>query len=94
MPKYAKFSVKDMHSKLNNLPDVAIHMPDFKEDKLPEKEYWIRVICSLYPEEIFNLIQTAQSNRGISHASKKDEMIEITPGIKEEINKLVSMPKK
>ena len=94
MPKYAEFSVKEMYSKLKDLPNVSIHMPDLKEGELPEKEYWIRVICSLYIEEIFNLIQTAQSNRGISHASKKDEMIEITPGIEEEINKLVSMPSK
>ena len=67
-------------------------MPDLKEGELHHKEYWIREIFSLHPEEIFNMIQTTQSNRGISHASKKDEMIEITSEIEEEINKLVLMP--
>ena len=83
-----------MYSKLKDIPDIASHMPDFKEREYTEKKYWNQALCILYSAEMYDLISESLKKRGINDMSNKNEMIELTPKIADEINNLVIMPSK
>ena len=83
-----------MYSKLKDIPDIASHMPDFKEGEYPDNTYWNQVLCTLYSAEMYDLISESLKKRGINEMSNKNEMIELTPKIADEINNLVIMPSK
>ena len=83
-----------MYLRLKDVPDVTEYIPDLQENELPEEKYWHQVISTLYPKEMFQLIEEAHINRGIINASAKDEMVELTPEIEKEISNIVSMPSK
>ena len=83
-----------MYAKLKGIPDIASHMPDFKEGEYPERKYWNQVLCILYLSQMYDLIVEAQSKRRVDEFSKKNDMIELTPKIADEITNLVTMPSK
>ena len=67
-----------MYSKLKDIPDIAYHIPDFKEGEYPEKTYWNQILCTLYSAEMYDLISESIKKRGINDMSNKNEMIELT----------------
>ena len=93
IPNYPEYSVKSMYSKFKDILDIASHMSDFKEE-YPEKTHWNKVRCTLYSTKMYDLILESLKKRGINDMSNKNEMIELSPKIADEINNLVIMPSK
>ena len=69
-------------------------MPDYPNNALPDKEYLHKVISTLFPAQVYDLVQEAFKKRSIAKLTPVDEMIEITPSIVNKIENLMLMPSK
>ena len=61
-------------------------MTDYNEDILPEKQFFCPLISTLFPKEVIELVKEARKKRSLSQPENDDELIMLTPHIKEEID--------
>ena len=73
---------------------ISKFMPDYPKGQLPEKEFFYRVVCSIYPQQMFNMIYAAQRKRAVTAEDNRYNKIELTPEIADEIDKIVLLPSK
>jgi hypothetical protein len=84
VPKYKELSVSKIWTKVRESEDLAEYFPDYELDQIPERNYLIGVISTLYPTATRQLIDDARSKRSIKE-SDKDDMIKITKRMEEEL---------
>ena len=79
---------------MKNNPYISKFMPDYPKDQLPEREYFYRVVWSIYPYEIYNMINAAQKKRAVTVEDNRCNKIELTPEIAKKIDEIVLLPSK
>ena len=92
MPDYNEFSVKVMYEALKNDETVTLYMPDYPDGQLPDKEFFHKLIWSLYPHEMYSLIEKSQKLRATDNQEFGDNLIEVDPEIAKEIEQLIQLP--
>ena len=83
-----------MYSKLKEILDIVSHISDFKEGEYPKRTYLSQILCTIYSAKMNYLISESQKKRWIDGMSNKNDMIELTLKIADEINNLAIMPMK
>ena len=68
------------------------YMPDIKENELPERRFFIRILSTIYPDEIKAMIEDARKHRAIAQTQTNQEKIELTKEIMEEILEIQNQP--
>ena len=94
VPDYHEFTVKIMYKELIEDETVSKFMPDYKEDQLSDKNFFHKLVFSIYPHQMYNLIYEAQKKRAINNADQNEDLIEIAPEIVKEIKEVVMLPSK
>ena len=69
-------------------------MPDYSQKMQPDKDYLHIILSTLYPEQTYDMIDSAFKKRSVDNQTPKDHMIEMTPQILKMINQLVNVPSK
>ena len=62
------------------------YMPDSYNEKTPERRFLLGILGTLYPDKLKNLVEEANTNRCARQAETDDDLIEITPELKLEID--------
>ena len=94
VPDYPELSVKNMYSTLKNDETVSQFIPDYGDKLLPDKEFFHKLIWTLYPAEMYDIISQAHKNRGVEQADNDGELVEICEAIAKEIEDVVLLPSK
>ena len=94
VPDYHEFTVKILYKELIEDETVSKFMPDYKEGQLPDKNFFHKLVCSIYPHQMYNFIYEAQKKRAINNADQNEDLIEIAPEIVKEIKEVVMLPSK
>ena len=63
-------------------------MSDSYLEKTPERNFFFAILSTLYPDKLHSLINDAISHRSAIQAEADDDLIEVTPEIKEAIDKI------
>ena len=69
--------------------DLLLYFPDIEDHQIPERRFLMGILWTKRKEEMRNLIKTARSNRSISNIPDENDLIQMTPGTKDEIMKLL-----
>ena len=51
-------------------------MSDNPKCQLPEKTYFHSVVCSIYPEQMFQIVYQSQQKQDVSAKETKDDKVE------------------
>ena len=54
-------------------------MLDYTPKVLPDKDYLHIVLSTLYPEQVYDMADSAFEKRSVDNQAPKDHMIEMTP---------------
>ena len=92
VPKYPEFSVKKMFAELKTNETISAYLPDYIEGILPDQEFFHQLIWSLYPAEMYEMIDQSQKKRAINSDDKINDMIELDPEIAKEIMSVIKLP--
>ena len=77
----SRISVSKMSSELKDDKAISQYLPDFYEGQLPVQNFIHKIVCSLYPAEMHDLIEQAHKHRAVDANDRQQEMIEIGEGI-------------
>jgi len=69
-------------------------MPDYKDDELPEKDFFFGLLTWFYYQELTEVIKEAYANRRQHYKKDEDEAIEMTVQAKNQIDNIVSYQSK
>ena len=69
-------------------------MPDYTEKQIPEREFFIGVLATIYPKETEKMVDAAFKARQLQYRKNEDNMIEVTKDIKEIIDSVLSYKSK
>lgn len=75
------------------MQDLYEYFPDYSEHDIPERDYLWTIISSIMPQETKSLIQEARAARGVQK-KEEQELVRITPQLKEEIFNIVAQKSK
>ena len=92
VPEYPELSVKNMYMPMKEDVVVSQYVPDYKNNMLPDKEFFHKLICTLYPEQMYDIIMFAYKHRGVEGSENDEEMIELDAEIAREIENVVLLP--
>ena len=81
-----------MYSALKNNETVKLFMPVYPNGQLLDKEFFIKLIWSIFSDKMFNLIMKAYKNREISTNDAKVNTIEVDTEIAKEIEFVIQQP--
>ena len=83
-----------MYPKMKNDEYISKFLPDYPKGQLPEKTFFHCIICSIYPEQMFQIVYEAQKKRAVLNRESRDDKVEITDEIAKEIDAIISLPSK
>ena len=73
---------------------IQKYIPDYNEGELPERNFFIEVLSTVYPNECENLIKAAFKARKSYYNNVTIEMIELTEEVKKELESIISYKSK
>ena len=78
VPDYEwSFYIKNV-SKDENDEYISKFLPDYPQGQLPEKIVFHCIICSIYPEQMFQIVYETQMKGAILNKKNRDDKVEIT----------------
>ena len=81
-----------MYNALNNNELVILYIPYSLDGQLPEKEFFIKLIWSLFTEHMFDLINKAHKSRAANNIEVEDYLIEVDLKIAKKIEFVIQQP--
>ena len=94
MHEYPEFSVRKMFVELKTDEAISSYLPDYLEGILPDQEFFHQLVWSLYPSQMYDLIDQSQKKRAIDVDDKQNEVVELDPEIAKEIMNVTQLPGK
>lgn len=90
VPQYDEISVKNLWAEVSQDPELMKYFPDTKcSSKLPERDYFFGVLCTLQPEYINSIIDHANKERNsISADEARQDIIVMTEAWYEKLTQL------
>ena len=71
-----------------------MYIPDYPKGQLPKMEIYRSIVLSLYPEQVYDLVNTAQEKRAVTEYENRADKIELTEEIAKEINDVIALQSK
>ena len=62
-----------------------MYIPEYSREQIPEKDFFYNVLSTIYPKEVGMLIDAVYKARQPHYRMQEDEMIKMTPDIKDAI---------
>ena len=78
-PKFKELSTSKVWASIENSLDVICYFPDFKDDKLSDRQFMWNVLNTMKLFMTEELIEKALKNRSIENEDNTDVIIEISP---------------
>ena len=94
MPDYDEFTVKNMYEKLKDDKYIAMYIPEYPKGQLPEKEFLLNIVLSIYPQQMYELVKNSQKKREVTENEDRFNKIELTAEIAKEIEDVIELPSK
>ena len=94
VPDYYELSSAYLYQHLKDHEVVASYLPDYLPGQVPEKEFFHKILCTLFSAEMFEIITNAQRLRSVKSNKESADLIELTKEMETEIRKLIIMPSK
>ena len=83
-----------MYLALKKDPAIKAFLPDYPKGQYKDQEFFHKLVWSLYPVQIFNIISNAMKSRSVNAKQKDDYKIEMTNEMEKEIIEYVTLPSK
>ena len=83
-----------MYLALKEDPAIKAFLPDYPKGQYSDLEFFHKLVWSLYPAHIVDIISNAMKSRSINSKQKDDDKIEMTNEMVKEIIECVSLPSK
>ena len=62
IPAYAELSVKNLYSKLKDHVHLKMHLPDYNDNVLPDKQFFYSLISTNFLRRLLNLLKKQERN--------------------------------
>ena len=73
---------------VKDIDEINIYFPDFISAELPDRDYLIAIISTINPEATKKIVEEAIMKRSTCLAHNLDNLVEITPELKEELRNI------
>ena len=94
IPFYQELAIKDVYPKLKDNAYLKLYLPDYPESVMPERSFFYTVLSTLFPRETLELVKETIKKRWLNEEQDKNELVKMTPELKEEIEHLLNFPSK
>ena len=78
VPDYPELSVKNMYFALKDDEVVSRYIPDYGDKMISDKEHFHKLIWTLYPTEMYDIIERAHKHRRVDRADSDGELVEVS----------------
>ena len=92
MPAFPELSVKKMYLALKEDPAIKAFLLYYPKGQYSDQEFFHKLVWSLYPAQIFDIISNAMKSRSVNAKQKDEDKIEMTNEMVKEIIECVSLP--
>ena len=86
VPKYPELKVSSFWKKIQSSPYYSSYFPDYKEGKLPQRDYLFNLLHTIDPELIEDKIMECHRARRLDENKEQDGVIEIKHDLLREID--------
>ena len=87
---FNELSVSKMWEIFKANEHVLWYIPDYQEPNIPEREFLLNIVNTVYPHSVETLRQESYQARNIQNATEEGELIEITASLKENIGAVIT----
>ena len=94
VPKYPELSVDKVWAQLSQNEQAKKYFPDYAKGQAPERDYLFGIASSLFPDALRELVEEARIKRAKYDDPDNDELIEMTPDIKDKILSVLTQKSK
>ena len=70
------------------------YMPDYLQGHLPDQEFFHKVVSTLFPEQVYDIITKSHKNRTINSNDMREQLIKIDNAILNEFKGITMLPSK
>ena len=70
------------------------YMPDYPQSHLPDQDFFHKLVSTLYPEQLYDIITKSHKDRAINSNEMKDQLIEIDNSLLNEFQNFTMLPSK
>ena len=92
VPNYLELSVKNMYFALKDDEVVSQYIPDYGDKMIPDKEFFHKLIWTLYPAEMYDFIEQAHKHRRVDKADNDGKFAEVSEKIFQKIENIILLP--
>ena len=83
--RYEELNVGKIWEMIKDSPEITIYFPDFKSNKLPERDYLVSMTSTINPEPTKTIIAETRKKSSISISEHEGNLIKIMPELSEEL---------
>ena len=94
VPKYPELSVDKVWAQLSQNEQAKKYSPYYAKGQTPERDYLFGIACSLFPDILRELVKEARIKRATYDDPDNDELIKMTPNIKDKILSVLTQKSK
>ena len=87
--KYNQISARQLWKMVQEWEDSMNYFPDLAPNQLPEIKFIIGILPALRNNEMRELIKNERINRSLTNNPEKDQMIQLTSCIREDVMKII-----
>ena len=66
VPEYPEFSVSKMFTEFKDDKAISQYLHAYYEGQLPDQNFFYNFVCSLYPAEMYDIIEQAHNYRAVN----------------------------
>lgn len=86
VPKYPELKVSSFWKKVQSVSEYRSYFPDYKEGKLPQRDYLFNLLHTIDPELVENAIMECHIARRLDDNKEQNGVMEIKNGLLQEID--------
>ena len=80
-----------MYEKLKIDEYISMFIPEYPKGQLPEKEFLRKIILSIYPEQMYEIVKNSQKKRAVPENEDRSNKIKLVAEIAQEIEDVVAL---
>ena len=93
-PTFNELSSKNLWVEFKQNESICKYIPDYDMPAIPEREFLLNIVNTVYPESIDKILIKYYQNRSLTAKSNDGDMIMLTQDIKEKIEACITYKSK
>ena len=85
VPRYKELSVSELWGHVKDEPSINKFFPDYRDNDKPDRDYLLAILSTTVPDALQQLILESRESRSVGAYDEAENLIKITPEIKQSI---------